>query len=92
MSIEKNGGSAFPEPIAIGPAGDVYYSEHHGMTLRDYFAGQALANPLICDGRAKDYELDNWFGKDTTGIKTSQIVAAQADEYAIAMLAQREKG
>lgn len=35
------GGSAFPIPVAIGPAGDVYPA-YDGMSLRSYFAGQAL--------------------------------------------------
>jgi len=43
MTDCKDGGPAFPVPIAVGPAGDEYHSELHGMTLRDYFAGQVLA-------------------------------------------------
>lgn len=39
-----NGGSAFP---AVGNKMPGHF-EHHGMTLRDYFAGQALANPSVC--------------------------------------------
>lgn len=42
MSKIEDGGPAFPEAIAIGPAGDVYPG-FGGMTLRDWFAGQALA-------------------------------------------------
>lgn len=36
--------SAFPCPIAVGPAGDIYQpdQEQMGMTLRDYFAAFAL--------------------------------------------------
>lgn len=41
MASEQDGGPAFPESVAIGPAGDVYPGMG-GMTLRDYFAGQAL--------------------------------------------------
>jgi len=63
-----------------------------GMTLLDYFAGQALANSAICTGKAEDYQIVNWFGDDAAGITRSKIVAAQADEYATTMLAQREKG
>jgi hypothetical protein len=40
--IDKDGGPAFAA-MAISPAGDVYHSE--GMTLRDWFAGQAPAQP-----------------------------------------------
>lgn len=46
MSMTDNkpvddGGAAFPEAIAVGPAGDVYFGPS-GMSKRDYFAGQAL--------------------------------------------------
>jgi hypothetical protein len=40
MSNINNGGPAFPF--------DGYYGETYGMTLRDWFAGQALAG-LIAD-------------------------------------------
>lgn len=36
----NNGGPAFPSP----DTGDYY-----GMTLRDWFAGQVLSNPTVCD-------------------------------------------
>lgn len=39
--IDKTGGPAFPEAIAVSPAGDVYPGMS-GMTLRDYFAAAAL--------------------------------------------------
>ncbi|EIN8656661.1 TPA: hypothetical protein MNC29_005110 [Citrobacter freundii] len=35
MSKENNGGPAFPEPV-------MDFSQHRGMTLRDYFAAKAL--------------------------------------------------
>ncbi|MFY0735662.1 hypothetical protein [Aurantimonas sp. NFXS3] len=41
----NDGGAAFPEAIAITPAGDVFYGMA-GMTLRDWLAGQALAGIL----------------------------------------------
>jgi len=44
--IDKDGGPAFAA-MAIAPAGDVYHSE--GMTLRDWFAGQALAGLSTLD-------------------------------------------
>ena len=37
-----NGGPAFPGTHQYFPD-DVNYDEFHGMTLRDYFAGQAMA-------------------------------------------------
>ena len=65
-------------------------SQNLGMTLRDYFAGQALANSTICTGKAPDWQLKRWFG-NATGITGVQIVARQAFNYADAMLAERER-
>lgn len=52
----NNGGSAFPRPHSrkmLDGEGEDYEAEY-GMTLRDWFAGQALAgllaNPTICQG------------------------------------------
>ena len=43
MSIQ-DGGSAFPRAASEGHAAkENRYGEQDGMTLRDYFAGQALA-------------------------------------------------
>lgn len=54
MSDErKDGGPAFPAAIAITEAGDVYHG-YDGMTLRDWFAGQAILtayNDLRADER-----------------------------------------
>ncbi len=61
------------------------------MTLRDYFAAQALANPNICTGSASDWQLRNWFGEHASGIRREQIAARQAYEYADAMLKAREE-
>lgn len=47
MSERNDGGQAFPAPLLCTPAGDVYDAVQcnvGGMTLRDYFAGQALAH------------------------------------------------
>lgn len=49
----EDGGPAFPEPVAISPSDDVYPA-YGGMSLRDWFAGQALAGlyasgPHDCD-------------------------------------------
>jgi hypothetical protein len=64
--------------------------ETHGMTLRDWFAGQALSNPAICTGQDKDYNLQRWFG-ERGGITSWQIAAAQALEFADAMIAERNR-
>lgn len=67
---EKDGGAAFPNitpdmPVDGGP----------GMSLRDYFAAQALTG-LLSDNRIVD---------------TPQSFAARAYEVADAMLAERAK-
>jgi hypothetical protein len=47
MSAIKDGGPAFPIDIdQFGPHRDDVVVGHHGMSLRDYFAGQALAGVL----------------------------------------------
>ena len=56
----KDGGSAFPLPVAVDHMDGVNYGPA-GMSLRDYFAGQALAStdppPWLSPGdRAISYE------------------------------------
>lgn len=80
---KKDGGHAFPN---ITP--DMIVDGGPGMSLRDWFAGQALAsiieasigNPKIISSLAKDI-----------GIGITNTVATIAYEYADAMIAQREK-
>ncbi len=79
---KNDGGSAFPN-CANG------FSEP-GLTLRDWFAGQALANPAICTGTAHEYQMKAWFGSKV-GMTRAEIVSAQAYDHADAMLAEREK-
>lgn len=78
MSEErKDGGPAFPEAIAVSAAGDEYIGPS-GMTLRDWFAGQALVGMLAATG---SYGMGN--GPDEN--------AERAYEHADAMLAFRAK-
>lgn len=69
----NDGGPAFPAPMN-GPDGRT----QHGMTLRDYFAAQALAGMLI------NYTTQK-FGVG------EQTCAKGAYEFADAMLAARER-
>jgi hypothetical protein len=46
----EDGGPAFPVPDVCHPNGQVQYGAN-GMTLRDLFAGQALAGIMSSDGR-----------------------------------------
>lgn len=85
MGTDKSRGSVFTG-TAIPPKTD-YVA---GILLRDWFAGQALANSAICTGSAPNYELDRWFG-GRGGITKAEIVALQAGQYADAMLAERAK-
>jgi hypothetical protein len=84
MTERNDGGSAFPN--GFDPP-----MHARGMSLRDWFAGQALANPAICTGTAPDYDLTRWFG-DRCGIMRHEIAARQAGDYADAMLAARKTG
>jgi hypothetical protein len=68
MNKEDLGGFAFPVPGGCG--------HDEGMTLRDYFAGKALAAMLTTPPAA---------------LADKDVVASQAYYYADAMLAEREK-
>lgn len=82
-----DGGFAFPE-------GEMQHQTPHGyerqpgMTLRDYFAGQALTNKDCCNGAASENNLKKWFG-ERVGITPCEIAARQAYEMADAMLEAR---
>lgn len=75
MSKIKDGGSAFPHP-EYNDDGTVY-RQHEGMTLRDYFAGQALAGVVERMNPQGDFP-------------TEDISARMAYRYADAMLRARE--
>ena len=73
MSMEQDGGPAYPVP---GMQSSTYYN---GMSLRDYFAGQALAG--FCSGvRGSAMEADY----------IVQCVAPHVYEVADAMLEARK--
>jgi hypothetical protein len=72
----NNGGPAFPIPDSHHANGQVQYGSN-GMSLRDWFAGQALAGAL------QNYTTSK-FGC------TEKEVALGAYRYADAMLAARE--
>jgi hypothetical protein len=79
MSAQDNGGPAFPDSVAVGPAGDLYGST--GMTLRDYFAAKAMQAMITKSS-----------GQDSTGGKAGvPLIAGYAYEFADAMLAERAK-
>ena len=46
MSDKPNGGSAFPNLVETLKTGDIIRFQH-GMTLRDWFAGQAIVAAAV---------------------------------------------
>lgn len=52
MSTFNDGGSAFPHN-ELTSTGEIYH-DHLGMSLRDYFAGQALAG-MLANKRVHDF-------------------------------------
>jgi len=65
------------------------YIAHEGMTLRDYFAGQALigilSNSII--EKMRQEELDGYFSDDAQ----IKAIAETCGDYADAMIKEREK-
>lgn len=77
-----SGGAAFPSPGVLmddGRGGEYQQGAYEGMTLRDYFAGQALSG-LLADLPKTMYGLD-W----------QQNAARGAYELADAMISERAK-
>lgn len=76
----NDGGSAFPHPGYHGIDGKFVDVPHVGMTLRDWFAGQALGGMLSAESQYLSFR-GNWTD-----------ASQQAYEIADAMLAERNKG
>jgi hypothetical protein len=87
MPTEKDGGPAFPLAVSVSGAGDVYSSADvaggMGMSLRDWFAGQAL--PAVMESALTH--------SDMFSSPKSMNIAIALNAYAIAdtMLAERER-
>ena len=80
MSTPINqGGPAFPRPESRGTSGAITLHGQNGMTLRDYFAGQALAG-------AVGFSPSDPFRR----YHQPEDVAAACYRFADAMLAARE--
>lgn len=73
--MSNDGGRAFPVCVADSPTHGVVYGID-GMSLRDYFAGQAIAGALAYSGQPWD---------------TIEREAERAYQIADAMLAARSK-
>lgn len=78
---------AFPSAIAVGPAGDVYHG-FDGMTLLDYFAGQALVTLGVTNPNLPGDPAKAWPEPEVLAERR----AAWAYLQARAMIAQRSKG
>jgi hypothetical protein len=79
MSTKVDGGYAFPHPGTRTEDGtDFHTYPELGMTLRDYFAAQALVGILAFPGTLNG-------NRD----KSASVCAVGAYEYADAMLAER---
>ena len=99
MSQIDDGGAAFPNPIEWDPNGQVVFKGSHGMTLRDWLAGQekvdtneefewALCEALAGPRPPGSYQSNplEWFAWD------NQWRAAVRYARADAMLAARKGG
>lgn len=82
-----NNDLAFPHPQTWTPGGTRADAGAPGMTIRDYFAAQAL--PWARE-TMPDYDLTALFGSRTC-IRREEIIAADAYRIADAMLARRER-
>jgi hypothetical protein len=77
-----DGGPAFPCPVEFDPNGQLVSHGSFGMTLRDWFAGQAIghiANYAMVDGWAR------------SGPEWRDAVASESYKFADAMLAARKE-
>ena len=74
-----DGGPAFPRPLQEDPHGN-YVGGDAGMTLRDYFAGQAMISIISQNGSNPYYRKD-----------TAADYAEHAFAFADAMLKERAR-
>ncbi len=81
MSAINDGGPAFPCPVEFDPNGQLVSHGSFGMTLRDWFAGKALAGWLA--------SYDSGFAHPVS-TETEKLVAEQSYKMADAMLKARE--
>ena len=90
MDQKNNGGAAFPQHgWSRDPEANKYMQDKGGMTLRDYFAAQAL--PAILS--VPDDGIQAWSPTATSGssITAAEAWAKNAYQIADAMLAERAK-
>lgn len=88
MTDKPGNPQAFPSDTPSG--GDVLARHNSGMTLRDYFAGQALAGIMANPHRWADIE-KRYLKGDLSYDEASKVNATKAYSIADAMLKDREK-
>jgi hypothetical protein len=90
MKTINDGGPAFPRPESRGTSGATTLHGQNGMTLRDYFAGQALAG--MTSRSVEVYKKLEGSGISMSEIENelTQRLSCAAYIYADAMLAARE--
>lgn len=84
MSTREDGGPAFPAPAYAANITD------KGMTLRDYFAGQALTSVLSSSGDLQTYYDYVMGSKGDNDIPSPDAMSKYSYEIADAMIAARK--
>ena len=85
MNDERaDGGPAFPRPVGHVTTGQMNVREQAGMSLRDWFAGQALAGIM-----AADIKIPDALGALNEVRHTPDAIAKASYDYADAMLKGR---
>jgi hypothetical protein len=88
MTHKDNGGPAFPgETVVRTGVHGTKRVNNSGMSLRDYFAGQALGALIR---KAPFFDRDGEFGKPIDMLQFKADMSASAYAYADAMLSARE--
>lgn len=88
MSKIDNGGPAFPLNSPSGTPD--YMPARDGMSLRDYFAAQALVGQVTTD--VPEWQVRAWFGTYASNVTRYQIAAKMAYAFAEAMMLERTNG
>lgn len=92
MSDKPTNPPAFPHQFTVQENGNDMNFLEIGMTLRDYFAGQAIVG-IISGANSSESMLSAWLHESKKSCKSvSQTIAAAAYAYADAMLAERDGG
>jgi len=89
MSTQNDGGPAFPGNVDTrlvfsDVGGEIEPVGHKGMSLRDWFAGQAL------QGLMSNYELLKMLDEQAPKLPTRHVAAQHAYGFADAMLKERD--